>query len=107
MIQKQGCVAVSKYSNFVKKCSSEVPKTPNERIIWAISELSAEAGECQSLATKAIRRGQDVDLEKLWGELGDTLWGVYCVMNEAFPDNDIEDLMEANMDKLDKRYGLR
>lgn len=76
---------------------------PNANVFWAITELASEAGECLSLGTKSMRKSVDVDKIKLWDELGDTLWGIAAVMNEAFPERSIEELMTYNKEKLEKR----
>lgn len=99
------------YQKFVKSVSpawtKEDPKNFDACVGWAIMEMTAEAGECLSLAVKAKRKVRTIDDDKLWDELGDTLWGIAAVMNEAFPDKTIEDLMEHNKNKLVDRLSAQ
>lgn len=107
MIQKQESVAVNKfkeYQDFVKEIGTKKIFKVEERIDWAVKEMVAEAGEVLSLAAKATRKGIPIDRDKLFDELSDTLWGVAAIMNEAFPDKSLDDLIDYNVSKLTKRY---
>ena len=97
------CDYIDKYQAFVKRVGTDKVVGEENRISWAIEEMLAEAGECLSLSVKAKRRGLPIDKEKLFDELADTLWGYVAVMNEAFPEVSLQDLMKYNVDKLEKR----
>lgn len=91
------------YQDFVKAVGTKKVQGEEERISWAIEEMVAEAGEVLGVSVKAKRKGQLIDREKLWDELSDTLWGIAAVMNEAFPNRTLEELMWYNREKLEAR----
>lgn len=68
----------------------------------AIREMVAEAGEVEGVVAKAARKGIAIPRDQIVDELGDTLWGLVGVMNEF--DISWYELMQGNMDKLNKRY---
>ena len=88
------------YAAFVKDVSTQKVQGEMLRINWAIQEMAAEAGEVVGVSVKSLRKGIPIDKDRLWDELSDTFWGIAAIMNEAFPDKSLEDLMKYNQDKL-------
>jgi len=77
-------------------------------INWASLSLGGEVGEFQNIVKKINRdhggvMNQDI-LQKMKDELGDVLWYwlFICDILELNP----ESIMEYNMSKLKKRYGI-
>lgn len=64
--------------------------------------LAGETGETIDYLKKVIFHGHELDKEKLKSELGDILW---YVSNLAYLYSiDLEDVAQANVEKLNKRY---
>ena len=68
----------------------------------AIIEMVGEAGEVLQVMTKARRKEELPDREKILDELGDTFWGLCGVMNTF--GISFHELTTYNMRKLDERY---
>lgn len=64
--------------------------------------LGGESGEILDLFKKNLFHGHELDETKIKHELGDVLW--YVVNIASVLGFDIEDIMEMNIDKLQKRY---
>lgn len=71
-------------------------------LLNGVMGLCGEAGEVSDLIKKMIFHGHSVDIEKIKKELGDVCW--YIAMICYAIDLDLEDVMQANIDKLKKRY---
>jgi NTP pyrophosphatase (non-canonical NTP hydrolase) len=74
----------------------------NERIKNYCFGLGGEAGELLDLFKKYFYHGHKLNEEKIKYELGDILWYVANISNEL--DYDLEEIMDMNIDKLNKRY---
>jgi len=71
-------------------------------IIWTAMGLAGETGELVDLVKKGIFHRHGLDREKVKKELGDVLWyvaGLCSVLGF-----DMGAVMEANIEKLEKRY---
>lgn len=68
---------------------------------WGLG-LSGEAGEAAELIKKHVFHQHPLDRDALARELGDVLWYVAVLAKEI--DASLEDLMEINVLKLQKRY---
>lgn len=68
---------------------------------WALLGLGAEAGECQGLAEKALRKNQAILPQKMISELGDVLF--YWMAVHIAADLDPLDTIKFNIDKLSTR----
>ena len=64
--------------------------------------LAGEAGEVADLIKKHIGHGHELDGNKLKLELGDVLW--YIAGLAYLLQTSLEEIAEANIDKLQKRY---
>lgn len=64
--------------------------------------LAGESGECCDIIKKWLHQGHPLDKEKLLLELGDVLW--YISQGAAGLGVTLEDIAQANVEKLRKRY---
>lgn len=77
--------------------------TPREmRIVWNTAGLNGEAGEIAELVKKGIFHKHGLDAGLLFKELGDLMWYVAALC--TILNFDLEDVMGANIEKLQKRY---
>lgn len=68
---------------------------------WALG-LTGEAGEVADIIKKHFYHGRPMDKDKLKKELGDVLWYLsMCARDLGFT---LEEVAEANIEKLRKRY---
>jgi NTP pyrophosphatase (non-canonical NTP hydrolase) len=75
----------------------------NEKLIEAALGLAGESGETVDIIKKMVYYGKTGCGPDLLLELGDTLH--YLCRICSIVGFDLEDVMKANIDKLDKRYG--
>lgn len=71
-------------------------------LIVGVMGLCGESGEAIDLVKKHIAQGHELDKEHLLEELGDIAW--YLAETAYALDADLEDIFEANIAKLKKRY---
>ena len=71
-------------------------------LINAVMGLCGESGEAIDIVKKWLAQGHELDREKLKKELGDICW--YLAETATALDCDLEDIMAANIEKLQKRY---
>jgi len=71
--------------------------------IYPVLGLAGETGEVVELIKKAVRSDSPVDREKLKYELGDVLWYLSQLATEC--GLKLNEIAEANIVKLQKRYG--
>lgn len=71
-------------------------------LINAVMGLCGESGEAIDIVKKHLFQGHDLDREKLAKELGDIAW--YLAEAATALDMDLEDIFDANIEKLRKRY---
>ncbi len=110
------------YVNFVNNVTSEESRlkfpfrasldrmenqfgTPPQRLITAALGLSAEAGEFGDLVKKCLFQGKELNKENrelMIKELGDVMW--YLAQGCMALGVTIDDVLWANIDKLEKRY---
>lgn len=64
--------------------------------------IAGEAGETADLVKKHIGHGHPLDLDKLKKEIGDVLW--YAAALAAHFGLTLEEVAQANVEKLRKRY---
>ena len=69
--------------------------------LYPVIALSEEVGEMSAKFSKAIRKDRSVDLEALKGELGDILWNVAALANEA--GMSLSSIAHQNLHKLRSR----
>ena len=71
-------------------------------LINGVMGLCGESGEAIDIVKKWLAQGHDLDREKLAKELGDIAW--YLAETAYALDIPLEDILQANIDKLKKRY---
>ena len=76
--------------------------TQNDVLINAVMGLCGESGEAIDIVKKHLHQGHELDREKLIKELGDIAW--YLAEAATALDLSLEDIFQANIDKLKKRY---
>ena len=73
-----------------------------EVLINSVMGLCGEAGEAIDIVKKWLAQGHALDKEHLAKELGDIAW--YLAEAATALDIPLEDILQANLDKLKKRY---
>ena len=71
-------------------------------LINGVMGLCGESGEAIDIVKKWLAQGHELDKEKLAKELGDICW--YVAETATALGLSLEDIMEANIEKLRKRY---
>ena len=71
-------------------------------LINGVMGLCGESGEAIDIVKKWLAQGHTLDTDKLAGELGDIAW--YLAETAWALDIPLEEILQANIDKLKKRY---
>ena len=71
-------------------------------LINSVMGLCGESGEAIDIVKKWLAQGHELDKEHLAKELGDIAW--YLAEAAIALDLNLEDILEANIEKLKKRY---
>lgn len=71
-------------------------------LINSVMGLCGESGEAIDLVKKWLAQGHELDKAHLAKELGDIAW--YLAEAATALDLELEDVFQANLDKLKKRY---
>ena len=71
-------------------------------LINSVMGLCGESGEAIDIVKKWMAQGHELDKEHLAKELGDVAW--YLAEAATALDISLEDIFQANIDKLKKRY---
>ena len=71
-------------------------------LINGVMGLCGESGEAIDLVKKHLAQGHELDKEKLAKELGDIAW--YLAETAYAIGYDLDDILQMNIDKLEKRY---
>lgn len=71
-------------------------------LINGVMGLCGESGEAIDIVKKWLAQGHELDRQKLAKELGDIAW--YLAETATALDLNLEDILQANIDKLKKRY---
>lgn len=81
----------------------DVPLTPEETmIVWNAIGVAGEAGEIADLIKKGIFHRHGLDVAKVGEEIGDLCWYLAALCTKLGLDLGV--LMQANIDKLRRRY---
>ncbi len=83
--------------------SPDTTYSPDEIMwVWNATGLAGEAGEVVDHIKKVVFHRHALDRDKMKKELGDTLWYLTALCTKfGFS---LEDVMQANIEKLKKRY---
>ena len=71
-------------------------------LINSVMGLCGESGEAIDIVKKWLAQGHELDKERLTKELGDIAW--YLAEAATALDLTLEQILQANIDKLKKRY---
>ena len=71
-------------------------------LINSVMGLCGESGEAIDIVKKWMAQGHELDKERLVKELGDIAW--YLAEAPTALDVSLEDILQANIEKLKKRY---
>ena len=71
-------------------------------LINSVMGLCGESGEAIDIVKKWMAQGHELDKEHLAKELGDIAW--YLAEAATALDMQLEDILQANIDKLKRRY---
>ena len=71
-------------------------------LINSVMGLCGESGEAIDIVKKWLAQGHDLDKDHLAKELGDIAW--YLAEAATALDLSLEEILQANIDKLKKRY---
>ena len=71
-------------------------------LINGVMGLCGESGEAIDIVKKHLAQGHELDREALVKELGDIAW--YLAEAATALDLSLEEILQANLDKLQKRY---
>ena len=71
-------------------------------LIYSVMGLCGESGEAIDIVKKWLAHGHELDREHLIKELGDVAW--YLAEAATALDVPLEEVLQANIDKLKKRY---
>lgn len=71
-------------------------------LINGVMGLCGESGEAIDIVKKWLAQGHELDKQKLAKELGDIAW--YLAETAFALDIPLEDILQANIDKLKQRY---
>lgn len=79
------------------------PKLDNKDVlINGVMGLCGESGEVIDIVKKWLAQGHQLDKERMKSELGDVAW--YLAETATALDVPLEQIFQANLDKLHKRY---
>ena len=94
-------MTVNEYQNMAMRTLN--PKlSKREVLINSVMGLCGESGEAIDIVKKWMAHGHDLDKEHLAKELGDIAW--YLAEAATALDMNLEDILQANIDKLQKSY---
>lgn len=71
-------------------------------LINSVMGLCGESGEAIDIVKKWLAQGHPLDKAHLASELGDVAW--YLAEAATVLGLDLEDILQANLDKLERRY---
>ena len=76
--------------------------TKKDVLINSVMGLCGESGEAIDIVKKWMAQGHELDKEHLTKELGDIAW--YLAEAATALEFPLDDILQANIDKLKKRY---
>lgn len=93
-----------KINEYQKLAMSTLNKELDKKdiLINSVMGLCGESGEAIDIVKKWLAQGHELDKDHLAKELGDIAW--YLAEAATALDLSLEDILQANLDKLKKRY---
>ena len=94
-------MTINEYQNLaMRTLNPELGK--REVLINSVMGLCGESGEAIDIVKKWMAHGHELDKKHLVKELGDIAW--YLAEAATALDVDLEDILQANIEKLRNRY---
>lgn len=94
-------MTINKYQELaMRTLNPELEK--KDVLINSVMGLCGESGEAIDIVKRWLAQGHELDREHLAKELGDIAW--YLAEAATALDIPLEDIFQANIDKLKKRY---
>ena len=94
-------MTINEYQNLaMRTLNPELNK--RDVLINSVMGLCGESGEAIDIVKKWMAHGHELDKEHLAKELGDIAW--YLAEAATALDMDLEDILQANIEKLKNRY---
>ena len=94
-------MTINEYQNLaMRTVNPELSK--EQMLINSVMGLCGESGEAIDIVKKWLAQGHELDREKFAKELGDIAW--YLAETATALELNLEDVLQANIDKLKKRY---
>ena len=94
-------MTINEYQNLaMRTVNPELDK--RDMLINSVMGLCGEAGEAIDIVKKWYAHGHELDVEHFIKELGDIAW--YLAEAASAVGAELEDIFEANIEKLKKRY---
>jgi len=81
-----------------------LPETSIGKLVHMTMGVAGEAGELVDEVKKHWIYGKALDVENILEEVGDSLFFLQGILNEVAPDVSLEEVMQRNVTKLEKRY---
>lgn len=97
----EGTVTINEYQTLAMTTLNPA-LSRKDVLINSVMGLCGESGEAIDLVKKWLAQGHDLDRDRLVKELGDVAW--YLAEAATALDVPLEDVLQANIDKLKKRY---
>ena len=90
------------YQLAVMRTANNDVKAQTSKLLNASLGLNGESGEFADAVKKCVYQGHELDRDHLIEELGDVMW--YVAYACAALDYDLGEVVEANVEKLRRRY---
>ena len=81
-----------------------LPETSVGKLVHMTMGVAGEAGELVDAVKKHWIYGKALDVENIIEEVGDSLFFLQGILNEVAPNVSLEEVMQRNVTKLEKRY---
>ena len=90
------------YQQAVMRTANNGVKAQTSKLLNASLGLNGESGEFADVVKKCVYQGHELDLNHLVEELGDVMWYVAYACDAL--GCDLGEVVEANVEKLRRRY---
>lgn len=94
-------LSLNEYQKIAVSMAASVTNSKIDIATFALG-LTGESGEIADIIKKHVAQGHDLNVEKIKLECGDVLW--YLAVLTHVLEIPLQDVLQANIDKLTKRY---
>ena len=95
-------MTINEYQKLAMRTASGMNYEHHGMLLNGVLGLCGESGEAIDIVKKWMAQGHELDRERLKKELGDIAW--YLAEAATALDIPLEDILQANIEKLKKRY---